>query len=191
MKRGLGTQLRHLVELLDGAVAEMYRREGIHYRPRYFPVMQALTSHGPLSITGIAQAAGITQPAATQTVALMVREGLLASTQSEADSRQKVIKVTSHGEDLLPRLQACWDAVAAAANVLDSDLPFPLSELLDLAIEALKHNSFDSRIQAATSRDTSRNGPSKQTATQGVRAKAVPQKMKMQRRKQRLMKVKP
>ena len=177
MKRGLGTQLRHLVELLDGAVAEAYRREGIHYRPRYFPVMQALTAHSPLSVTEIAQAAGITQPAATQTVALMVRDGLVASNQSKADSRQKVITITSQGEDLLPRLQACWDAVAAAANALDSDLPFPLSELLDLAIEALAHNSFESRIQAAARRDTPRGGPSKQTAAQGVRAKSVPKTM--------------
>ena len=173
MKRGLGTQLRLLVELLDGAVAEAYRREGIHYRPRYFPVMQALTAHGPLSVTEIAQAAGITQPAATQTVALMVRDGLVAANQSKADSRQKVIKITSQGEDLLPRLQACWDAVAAAANALDSDLPFALSELLDLAIEVLGHNSFDSRIQAAARGKTPRVGLSKQTTTQGVRERLV------------------
>ncbi len=170
MKRGLGTQLRHLVELLDGAVAEAYRREGIHYRPRYFPVMQALTAYGPLSVTEIGQAAGITQPAATQTVALMVRDGLLASNQSEADSRQKVIKITSQGEDLLPRLQACWDAVTAAARSLDSDLPLPISEFLDLAIEALAHNSFDSRIQAAVRGGTPRDGPPGRKVTQALRA---------------------
>ena len=168
MKRGLGTQLRHLVELLDGAVAEAYRREGITYRPRYFPVMRALEAHGPLSITEIAQVAGITQPAATQTLTLMVRDGLLASKQSEADSRKKVIEVTSYGKDLLPRIQACWDAVAAAANVLDSDLPFPLSELLDMAIDALAHNSFDSRIQAARRGDMPGGALLKQTPAQGV-----------------------
>ena len=177
MKRGLGTQLRHLVELLDGAVAEAYRREGINYRPRYFPVMRALEAHGPLSVTEIAQAAGITQPSATQTVALMVRDGLLASKQSEADSRRKVVEVTSYGNDLLPRLQACWDAVTAAAKSLDSDLPFPISELLDLAIKALAHNSFDSRIQAASSGIHRGMDRSKRTAKQGVRAKSVPKTM--------------
>ena len=31
MERGLGTQLRHLLELLDGAVAESYARESLRY----------------------------------------------------------------------------------------------------------------------------------------------------------------
>ena len=31
MERGLGTQLRHLLELLDGAVAESYVRESVRY----------------------------------------------------------------------------------------------------------------------------------------------------------------
>ncbi len=150
MQRGLGTQLRHLIELLDGAVAEQYSRRGLNYRPRYTPVMRALMARSPLSVTEIAKTAGITQPAATQTIALMIREGLLVSEVSLEDSRQKVIKMTRYGCDLLPHLQACWETVTAAANSLDADLPFPLSQLLDLAIESLADESFGTRIQAAT-----------------------------------------
>jgi DNA-binding MarR family transcriptional regulator len=149
MQRGLGTQLRHLIELLDGTVAEQYRRENLNYRPRYTPVMRALMACSPLSVTEIAEIAGITQPAATQTIALMIREGLLVSESSREDSRQKVIEMTRHGRDLLPRLQTCWEAVTTAANSLDADLPFPLSQLLDLAIEALAKKPFETRIQAA------------------------------------------
>jgi len=39
--------------------------------------------------------------------------------------------------------------VTTAANSLDADLPFPLSQLLDLAIEALATKPFEARIQAA------------------------------------------
>ena len=93
--------------------------------------------------------AGITQPAATQTIALMIREGLLVSESSLEDSRQKVIEMTRHGRDLLSRLQTCWEAVTTAANSLDADLPFPLSQLLGLAIEALAKKPFEARIRAA------------------------------------------
>ncbi len=147
--RGLGTQLRHLTELLDGAVAEAYKEQGLHYRPRYFPVMQALLTRSPLNITEIAETAGLTQPAATQTIALMVREGLLTSKSSTEDGRQKVIEITPWGRDLLPQLQTCWDAVTIAAHSLDAELPFPLSRLLDLAIEAVSQETFASRIRAA------------------------------------------
>jgi DNA-binding MarR family transcriptional regulator len=157
MQRGLGTQLRHLIELLDGAVAEEYSRESLNYRPWYTPVMQALMARSPLSVTEIAKTAGITQPAATQTISLMMREGLLVSEVSREDSRQKFIKMTRSGRDLLPRLQKCWEAVTAAANSLDADLPFPLSRLLHLAIEALANEPFGRRIQAATHRSNTRN----------------------------------
>ena len=33
MKQGLGTQLRHLIELLDGAVQQAYADAGLDYRP--------------------------------------------------------------------------------------------------------------------------------------------------------------
>ncbi len=149
MKRGLGTQLRHLIELLDGAVAENYRRESLNYRPRYTPVMRALLARSPLSVKEIAETAGMTQPAATQTISLMIREGLVVSESSLEDGRQKAIELTRHGRDLLPRLQACWEVVTTAANSLDADLPFPLSQLLDLAIETLASKPFEARIQTA------------------------------------------
>ena len=161
VKRGLGTQLRHLIELLDGAVAEAYERESLNYRPRYTPVMRALMARSPLSVTEIAETAGITQPAATQTIALMIREGLLISEPSAEDSRQKVIEMTPHGCDLLPYLQACWDAVTTAANSLDADLPFSLSQLLDLAIEALANDPFGARIQAARQIELTKRSPKK------------------------------
>jgi DNA-binding MarR family transcriptional regulator len=87
MRQGLG-QLRHLIDLLDGAVGAAYEDAGLAYRPRYTPVMRALESGEPRTIGQIAEAAGITQPAATQTVALMLREGLLDASPGVRDARQ-------------------------------------------------------------------------------------------------------
>lgn len=149
MHRGLGTQLRHLIELLDGAVADVYTREGLRYRPRFTPVMRALVAEEPMSVTQIAEKAGITQPAATQTIALMIGEGLVSAEPSVSDSRQKLVRMTSHGRELLPRLQVCWEATTAAADGLDADLPFPLSTILEMALDALARKPFGERIDGA------------------------------------------
>lgn len=149
MKQGLGTQLRHLIELLDGAVAASYEEAGIDYRPRYTPVMRALAEGTPRSVGQIAEAAGITQPAATQTVALMQKEDLVTTMPSPADARQKLVRLSARGQALLPRLQQCWAATSAAAASLDADLPYPLSTTLAQAIEALRQQSFGARIRAA------------------------------------------
>lgn len=149
MKTGLGTQLRHLVELLDGAVEASYREAGLNYRPRYTPVMRALSAKEPLTVGEIAATAGITQPAATQTVALMIKEGLLTAAPGARDARQKMICLSEAGRDMLPRLRRCWHATAAAAASLDAQLPYPLSLTLADALEALSKRSFGERIRDA------------------------------------------
>lgn len=149
MKPGLGTQLRHLVELLDAAVETSYKEAGLDYRPRYTPVMRALLAQEPMTVGEIAAHAGLTQPAATQTVALMIREGWLTATTGSRDGRQKMIALSPTAHERLPRVRECWQATGAAADDLDAQLPHPLSVTLASAIDALSDRSFGQRIRAA------------------------------------------
>jgi DNA-binding MarR family transcriptional regulator len=154
MKPGLGTQLRHLTELLDEAVQAAYVEAGIDTRPRYTPVFRALAECEPSTLGQIAAAAGITQPAATQTIALMVKDGLVSAKPAPGDARQRLVRFTKKGRELYPRLQACWAATQLAADSLDKDLPAPLSEGLARAIAALQEQSFGQRIANARARLT-------------------------------------
>ncbi|MEC4594086.1 MULTISPECIES: MarR family winged helix-turn-helix transcriptional regulator [Nitrospirillum] len=149
MKQGLGTQLRHLIDLLDGAVDAAYGEAGLDYRPRYTPIMRVLAAHGSLTIGRIAELAGITQPAVTQTLALMKADKLVSITASDSDARQRLVRLSDHGVSLLGRLQDCWDRTRQAADSLDADLPYPLSQCLREAIEALHKRPFGDRIRAA------------------------------------------
>lgn len=146
MNQGLGTQLRHLLELLDGAVADAYARESLPYRPRYTPVMRALIAAEPLAVSQIAEIAGISQPAATQTVSLMIRDGLVSSAPG-ADARQRMIRLTEAGHALSPSLQAFWRATTMAAGGLDTELSSPLSKVLAEAIVALERKPFGERLE--------------------------------------------
>ncbi len=148
MKQGLGTQLRHLIELLDSAVQQAYVDAGLNYRPRYTPVMRVLQQHPSVTIGQLAEMAGITQPAATQTVALMRKEGLLEVVSGE-DGRQRLVCLSHQGAALLPRLEECWRATKQAADNLDAELEFPLSACLAQAIEVLEQRSFGERIREA------------------------------------------
>lgn len=149
MKQGLGTQLRHLIELLDGAVQQAYADAGLDYRPRYTPVMRVLARQQSATVGQLAELAGITQPAVTQTVALMKKEGLLLVAASDEDARQRVVRLSPKGKVLLPKLQACWQATRNAADSLDAELEFPLSECLAQAIAVLGKHSFGDRIRDA------------------------------------------
>jgi MarR family transcriptional regulator, organic hydroperoxide resistance regulator len=148
MKQGLGTQLRHLIDLLDGDVSRAYIDAGLKYRPRYTPIIRVLERYGLSTIGQIAENAGMTQPAVTQTVSLMSKDGLVVVTPGN-DGRQRLVRLSPKGRKLLPDLRACWKATAAAADGLDADLAFPLSQCLANAIEALDHKSFGTRIRDA------------------------------------------
>lgn len=159
MKQGLGTQLRHLVELLDGDVAQQYKDAGLDYRPRYTPIMRALQKLETATIGTIAKAAGITQPAATQTVSLMKKEGLVVVEPGE-DGRQRLVRLSAQGKKLLPALESCWAATKVAADDLDARLASPLSTCLSEAIAALEEKPFLARIREARARlDTTSKKP--------------------------------
>ena len=159
MKKGLGTQLRHLIELLDGAVGQAYVDAGLDYRPRYTPVMRVLAEQKSVTIGELAALGGLTQPAATQTVALMVRKGLVTITASGEDGRQRMVRLSAGGEALLPRLRVCWQATKSAADSLDAELAFPLSTCLEQAIAVLEIRSFGARIRDANLRSLHDGAP--------------------------------
>lgn len=141
--------MRHLIELLDGAVEQSYVDAGLDYRPRYTPIMRALLEAGPLTVGEIAQRAGITQPAATQTVGLMSREGWVTVLADHADARRKRVQLSDMARQQLPLLQSCWAATAQAARSLEMELTHPLQATLSEAISALEARSFSARIAAA------------------------------------------
>ena len=142
----LGTLLRHLIELLDGAVEARYVAAGLDYRPRYTPVVRALVDVRSASIHAVAQHAGLTHSAASQTVALMTRAGLVRS-QVGKDTRERVISLSPRAVRLVPELQRLWATTNAAAAELDRELTMPLSSLVQEAIRALEKRPFGERIE--------------------------------------------
>jgi len=146
MKPGLGTRLRHLLELLDGDVALVYAESGLSdYRPRYTPVVRALEALGPASIKAIADHARISHSAVSQTVAQMRKAGLLI-TRTGSDAREREVAMSPSLQDHLPLLHAQWRATNSAAAALDAELSQALTAVIDEAISALERRSFRQRI---------------------------------------------
>lgn len=145
----LATRLRHLLELLDGDVAAVYADLGLAwFRPRFTPVVRALAAGGPQPIRDLAAAIGVTHSAASQTVAQMVKAELVTLSPG-ADARHRIVHLAPRAEELLPVLDAEWAATTAAAKRFEDELAYPLSKLVDEAIEALRERPMRQRIADA------------------------------------------
>ena len=141
--------MRHVLELLDGDVAQVYADLGVpDYRPRYSPVVRALTELGPLSIRDLAAAVGVTHSAASQTAAQMARHGLV-TLEAGTDARQRIARLTDRARALLPLIEAEWAATSAAAAELEAELPAALTEVLFQAERAVLSRPMRTRIAAA------------------------------------------
>jgi DNA-binding MarR family transcriptional regulator len=146
---GLGTRMRHVLELLDGDVGGVYADLGVtDYRPRFSPVVRALVALGPLSIRDLAGAIGVTHSAASQTAAQMARDGLL-TLEPGADARQRIARLTDRARDLLPLIEAEWAATDAAAAELEAELPAALGDILMAAERAVVSRPMRTRIADA------------------------------------------
>jgi DNA-binding MarR family transcriptional regulator len=148
MEGAIGTRLRHVLELLDGDVAKVYLDAGLpEYRPRFSPIVRTLVAEGPLSIRALATAVGVTHSAASQTVAQLDRAGFV-TLEPGKDARQRIVHLTRKTRDLLPIIEAEWQATTAALAELDQELSVPLAQLLDEVVAAVGRRSFHQRINS-------------------------------------------
>ncbi|MGW0589946.1 MarR family winged helix-turn-helix transcriptional regulator [Streptosporangium sp. NPDC002607] len=145
----LGTRLRHLLDQLDAGVAAVYTDLGLDgFRPRYTPILRTLAATGPSSIRDLGRAIGVTHSAASQTVAQLAKEDLVTLNPG-ADARQRIVRLTARAESLIPLLDKEWAATSAAAAELEAELSYPLSRLVDEALESLSRRPMRDRIAGA------------------------------------------
>jgi DNA-binding MarR family transcriptional regulator len=145
----LGTELRGLLELLDGDLEELYSSQGLRYRPRYTPVVRVLEAIGSASIKTISQQSGLSHSAASQTVAQMTKVGLIQIVAGN-DGRERILKATDLLISIMPKLHELWRKTNCAAQELDDELSASLLATVREAIVALKQRSFSQRIASQT-----------------------------------------
>jgi DNA-binding MarR family transcriptional regulator len=143
----LGTQIRHLIALLDGAVQQTYDRIGEDFRPRFFPIVHFLLEQDHSSVGEIAKATGVSQPAATQTINEMRKLGLIETVPGK-DRRAHLLALSRRGRELADRLSDTWKAIDRAAAKLEAELPYGLKPVVRDALAALRRQPFADRISA-------------------------------------------
>ena len=148
MEHGLGTLLRHVTAHLDGDLQAIYDEIGVPIRPRFYPIIRQLVCSGPVAVGELAEAAAVTQPAATQTIAEMAKVGLVTIAKGR-DGRKHLVSLTSKGSEIARQLRPVWGSVATSVAELDGELSQPLSQFLSEVLEALDREPFRDRIRRA------------------------------------------
>ena len=147
IKPGLGELLRYTGELVDKGAEEHYRALSLNYRPRYTPVLRAISA-GSVTVQDITAATHLTQGAISQSVALMEQEGILVREQ-QSDGRKFALRLTPAGVALVAQLEARWEAIFSAIGQLEKEVGLPLMAGLEALASALEQRGFAERIEQA------------------------------------------
>ncbi len=153
----LASRLRRVSERLLQDAGRVYRKAGLDFEPRWYPLFHLLQERSPLSVTQAAHALGLTHPAISQMASLLIRRGLVEGLADERDGRRKLLSLTREGEDLARRLEPVWKALSEATlEILGPASGSFLDQLGDLE-EAVERQEFEA---AALRRLVSSTAPS-------------------------------
>lgn len=143
----IGARLRRLSERIDREATAAYARRGIAFEQRWYGPMALLDTRGPLSVTEIARALGISHAAVSQVRRSLSAAGLVESVPDEADGRRSILSLSVAGSALVRRLWPLWDAINQAGDTLNREAG-DVAAALDRLEGALNRQSLSARIDA-------------------------------------------
>lgn len=114
----LGSRLKRLSDRLMADASQVYKNCGHVIQPKWFALLALLHKRDEVSIVKASELLGLSQPAVSQFVKEMIKEGLVTTAPSPKDSRRKFISLTEHGRLTVENMKFMWRAVDLAAKEL-------------------------------------------------------------------------
>lgn len=144
----LGSRLKRLADRLQGDVARIVERAGLPVQPSYYAPLATLERYGPLTVTQLADALQVSQPAVTRALAKLLQLGLVDSTRQHRDQRHKTISLTTAGRSVLMRSKLLvWPQVEAAVGEVIQQLSGPLLQQVADIESQLAERPLNERVR--------------------------------------------
>lgn len=143
----IGARLRRISERIDREAGRIYADSGIAFEQRWMAPLRLLSLHGPLSVSEIAAALGITHVSVSQARLSLQEARLIAWTPDPDDARSRKLHLTATGRRMVARLAPLWNALMAAAIELDAEAGGTVAALERLD-RALERRSLYDRVNA-------------------------------------------
>lgn len=145
----LGSRLKRLAERFQAGAAQAFRDAGHAIQPSQMPLLAALDRFGSLSVGAMVDCLGVSQPAVTRNLGGLVALGLVETTVSASDRRQKTIALTPAGTDFLTRVKAdVWPKLDAVVTAMCAPLSGPLLGQIAALEAALAAVPLEARVTA-------------------------------------------
>jgi len=142
----LGSRLRLIREQLYGDVDRYYGEQKGPVKTRVYPVFHLLSTQGPQPIKLLAERAGFSHSAMSQTIKALSESNHVKQSLG-ADARERIIELTKDGEALLKALQPHWKTIEAVKERIFAECTTHFMQALEQFESALENKSLYQRLQ--------------------------------------------
>ncbi|TND08568.1 MAG: MarR family transcriptional regulator [Bacteroidetes bacterium] len=141
----VAARLQRLADTIrrDGTV--IYKKHGIDFEPKWFPVVYVLKRKGALSVVDLAGEVGLAHPSVIQLVKELEAKELVKSSSDKADGRRRLLTLTPKAQKLVTKMEPVWDKIRAAVAEMvktENNLMKAIAE----TEEQLKRENFYMRV---------------------------------------------
>jgi DNA-binding MarR family transcriptional regulator len=148
----LGTRFKRIGESLQAQAQALLAANGINMPAAHFPLLAALNRLGPLGVSELSQAVGVSQPVVSRSLLGLQANGLVESAPVAADRRIRCIRLSRKGRELVRHAKrAVWPVIEAAVAQACRPLKGSLLEQLSALEAALERTPVLQRAAAASS----------------------------------------
>lgn len=150
----LGTRFKRIGDLLQAQTQELLLKNGMELPAAHYPLLAALDQLGPLGVSELSRAVGVSQPVVSRSLLGLVESGLVESKSVTNDQRVRRIQLSRKGrervkyakETVWPLIEA---AVAQACEPLNGSLLEQLATL-EIALERVSLQQRASEFEPAS-----------------------------------------
>lgn len=144
---GMIARLKRMSDAMLYSIREVYKTENVDIEPNWHLVFLLLKKYRTRTMSEIAEAFGLSQPAVVKIINKMKHKGYIEVVADAADSRKKQLRLSGKALEELPRFERIWAAgQASIGELLDGNDAF-MPILADME-QQLSDISFSQRIRA-------------------------------------------
>jgi DNA-binding MarR family transcriptional regulator len=148
----LGTRFKRIGESLQAQAQALLASNGMDMPAAHFPLLAALDRLGPLGVSELSQAVGVSQPVVSRSLLGLESNGLVESTPVAADRRMRCIRLSRKGRELVRHAKsAVWPVIEAAVAQTCKPLKGSLLDQLSALEAALAETPLLRRATATSS----------------------------------------
>ncbi|MDN5285855.1 MAG: MarR family transcriptional regulator [Mucilaginibacter sp.] len=142
----ISTRLQRLSEHIRKEGFLIYKANGIHFEPKWFPVIYTLHLKSVLSVVELAAEIGYTHPSTISLLKELEKEKLIRSKPDKNDERKRLILLTRKGKTLVEQMQPVWQIIVAVTAELTATPNNIMSAITEVE-EQLREKSFVERAK--------------------------------------------